>query len=140
VSERGDKIAQAAEAMVGIPFRHQGRNPKVGVDCVGVVLCAVWSAGCDLPDCLGYGPLPRSEVLLAELEKRARRIHMDDAQPGDVLLFQYRPELPMHFAVLVWNNYVVHAHGSTGKVVRHRLSPAWAMRLHSIWRAEGVDG
>ena len=79
-------------------------------------------------------------LVLGELQQRARRIHRDDAEPGDILLFQYRADMPMHFAVLIYNNYVVHAHGSTGKVVKHRLSPAWAMRLHSIWRAEGVDG
>lgn len=140
MSAKGDIIAAAADSMVGVPFKHAGRNPKVGLDCVGVVLCSVWSAGCDLPDCIGYGPLPRHEVVLAELDKRAKRLHMDDAQPGDVLLFEYRREMPMHFAVLLSNNYIVHAHGATGKVVKHRLSPAWAMRLHSIWRAEGVDG
>lgn len=140
MSAKGDIIAAAASDMVGTPFRHQGRNPKSGVDCAGVVLCAVWSAGCELPDCIGYGPQPKADVLLAELQQRARRIHRDDAEPGDIMLFQYRADMPMHFAVLLANEYVVHAHGSTGKVIKHRLTPAWAARLHSIWRAEGVDG
>lgn len=108
-----------------------------GVDCVGVVLCAVWSAGLDIPDCIGYGPLPKSDVLLEELAKRARRLHRDDAEPGDILIFQYRPELPMHFAVMVGASYMVHSHQSTGCVVKHRLTNAWAERLHSIWRVEG---
>lgn len=140
MSTKGEQIAAAAEAMVGTPFRHQGRNPRSGVDCVGVVLCSVWSAGCELPDCFGYGPLPKADMLLAELGKRARRVHRDDAQPGDVLVFAYKPELPMHFAVLVGAEHIVHAHGSTGRVIKHRLTNAWNNRLHSIWRAEGVDG
>ena len=137
MSTKGEQIAAAAEAMVGTPFRHQGRNPRSGVDCVGVVLCSVWSAGLDITDCIGYGPLPKSDVLLEELGKRARRVHRDDAQPGDVLIFQYKADLPIHFAVLVGSEHMVHAHSSTGKVVKHRLTNAWAARLHSIWRAEG---
>lgn len=140
MSIKGDMIAAAADAMVGVPFKHQGRNPHAGVDCAGLVLCSVWSAGCELPDCIGYGPQPQAHVLLAELQQRARRIHRDDAEPGDILLFQYRVEMPMHFAVLLANNYVVHAHGQTGKVIKHRLTAARAERLHSIWRVEGVDG
>jgi hypothetical protein len=46
----------------------------------------------------------------------------------------------MHFAVLVGVEHIVHAHGSTGRVIKHRLTNAWNNRLHSIWRAEGVDG
>lgn len=140
MSARGDMIAAAADGMVGTPFKHQGRNPKAGVDCAGVVLCSVWSAGCELPDCIGYGPQPKADVLLEELQQRARRVHRDDAEPGDIMLFQYRADMPMHFAVLLANEYVVHAHGSTGKVIKHRLTSAWSARLHSIWRAEGVNG
>jgi len=140
MSNKGDMIAQAANAMVGVPFKHQGRNPKAGVDCAGLVLCAVWSAGCELPDCIGYGPQPKADVLLAELQQRARCIHLDDAEPGDILLFEYRKDMPMHFAVLLANNYIVHAHGQTGRVIRQRLTSARSERLHSIWRVEGAHG
>ena len=43
----------------------------------------------------------------------------------------------MHFAVMVGASYMVHSHQSTGCVVKHRLTNAWAERLHSIWRVEG---
>lgn len=93
-----------------------------------------------MPDCVGYGPLPRTEVLMQELAARTKRVHLDDANPGDILLFQYRPDMPMHFAILLPNHFMVHAHNSTGKVVKHRLSVAWTKRLHSIWRTEKTHG
>ena len=126
--------------MVGVPFRHRGRNPKIGVDCAGVVLCSVWAAGCELPDCIGYGPQPKSDFLLDELKKRAQRVHRDDAEPGDILLFQYRVDMPMHFGVLLSNNYVVHAHSTTGRVIKHKITAAWSSRLHSIWRVATDHG
>ena len=32
-----EAIAAAAEQLVGVRFLHQGRDPLVGLDCVGVV-------------------------------------------------------------------------------------------------------
>lgn len=133
IGTRGEQIAAAAEAMVGIPFRHQGRNPKLGVDCVGVVLCSVWAAGCEVPDCLGYGPIPNASMLMRELEGRADRVHMDDAMPGDVMLFQ-RHGSPTHFGIMVAGNHFVHAHQKTGSVRKDELSRLWRSLLHSIWR------
>lgn len=140
MSETGNKIAAAAIDMVGTPFRHQGRKPRSGLDCAGVVLCSVWSAGCDVPECLGYGPIPKTDVLLTELAARLHRVHRDDCEPGDIILFEYRPNLPMHFAVLVGQEQIVHAHSVTGCVVQHRMTQAWTSRIHSIWRVKEQHG
>jgi cell wall-associated NlpC family hydrolase len=130
----GERIAEAAMAMVGTPFTHRGRNPRTGVDCAGHVLCSHWAAGREVPDAIGYGPLPRVEVLMAGLESRARRVHMDDAEAGDVLLFTTANRRPIHFGIMVGAETFTHAHQSTGCVVLSRLSRAWRSLLHSIWR------
>lgn len=134
------EIANAALRMVGTPFKHRGRSPGAGLDCVGVVLCAVWSAKLDLPDCIGYGPLPKPDYLLHELGKRARRIAWPQAHNGDVLLFEHRGHDPMHFGILVLNNYVVHARRAAGKVVKDQLTDALRLKVHSIWRPEAMHG
>ena len=133
-------IADAALGMVGTPFKHRGRKPGVALDCVGVVLCAVWSAGCDLPDCIGYGPLPKADYLLQELGKRAKRIAWTSAHAGDVLLFEHRGNDPMHFGILVHGDAVVHARRAAGKVIKEHLSEPLRMKVHSIWRPEGING
>lgn len=132
-------IASAAVRCIGTPFGHRGRIPGIRLDCAGLVLVSHWSAGVDLPDCIGYGPLPRRSVLMSELELRAERIHRDDSEPGDIVLFEGRPNYPMHFGILLGPESFVHAHQAANGTVQTRLSKAWSMRLHSIWRA-AVDG
>lgn len=41
----GAAIAAAARALVGVPFRLQGRDPALGLDCVGLVGAAMRAAG-----------------------------------------------------------------------------------------------
>ncbi len=130
-----DKIAAAALSFVGTPFAHRGRKPGVALDCAGVVLCACWAAGVELPDCIGYGPLPVPSVLMSELADRAWLVHRDDAGPGDVLLFgSGATGRPMHFGILTAPTRFVHAHGTVGRTIEHALSRRWAAHLHSIWR------
>ena len=40
----GAAIAAAARALVGVPFRLQGRDPALGLDCVGLVGAAMRAA------------------------------------------------------------------------------------------------
>ena len=43
----GDALAQAAQNLIGSPFRLHGRNRETGLDCIGVVGAAL--AGCGRP-------------------------------------------------------------------------------------------
>ena len=37
----GDALAQAAQKLIGSPFRLHGRNRETGLDCIGVVGAAL---------------------------------------------------------------------------------------------------
>jgi cell wall-associated NlpC family hydrolase len=41
----GERVAAAAFALVGTPFRLRGRDPRTGLDCVGLALAAFGRAG-----------------------------------------------------------------------------------------------
>ncbi|MFM5906091.1 MAG: hypothetical protein ACKOPO_00640 [Novosphingobium sp.] len=41
----GEDLARAAEALVGVPFRLHGRDPASGLDCIGLLECALRSVG-----------------------------------------------------------------------------------------------
>jgi cell wall-associated NlpC family hydrolase len=41
----GERVAAAALALVGTPFRLHGRDPLTGLDCVGLAACALTMAG-----------------------------------------------------------------------------------------------
>ena len=50
----GCQLAAAALYLVGAPFRLHGRDPRTGVDCVGLVLLALEGAGLRVPDIPRY--------------------------------------------------------------------------------------
>ncbi|WP_375245428.1 hypothetical protein, partial [Qipengyuania pacifica] len=41
----GDALAQAAQNLIGSPFRLHGRNRETGLDCIGVVGAALADCG-----------------------------------------------------------------------------------------------
>lgn len=110
----------------GTPYRHQGRLPDVGVDCVGPLILAARHFGLQPPefDVTGYTAQPDGSlepILDAYLIPTLR----DQLGLGDVVLNGFRFERPRHIAIIVaqaWGEWVMlHANGITGKVQRERL-------------------
>jgi cell wall-associated NlpC family hydrolase len=131
-------IADAARTFVGTPFVHQGRQPGIGLDCAGVVLCAAWESGLSLPEVADYGRMPKVEHLVAHLSERARPVEVGYLAPGDVLLFAWRSRQPAHFAV--WDEgCIVHAYEAAGRTLLQQFAQAWRSRLQSCWRLRGAD-
>ena len=110
----------AAEALVGVRFRLQGRDPATGLDCVGVIVAAYAAAGVRLA-ALGDYPLRgmalrRAEALLAA----AGLVPVRGATaPGDVGLFAL-PARQLHLALLAPGR-IIHADAGQRRVV---LAPA----------------
>lgn len=127
-SRRAD-IVTLARSYIGTPFRHQGRSPGHGLDCIGVIVCigrALELFDYDLPD---YPRLPHGDMVLGPHVARAgfRPLPLSTARPGDVLMFRVLRE-PQHVA-LITGRGVLHAWLQAGAVVEHRLEPFWHSRI-----------
>lgn len=117
--------------MVGVRFRPQGRDPALGVDCVGLVWAAYAAAGYvllaprDYP-LRGWG---RGRIVAA-LEVAGFRV-VADARDGDVALLAL-PAGQFHLG-LIARGRMVHAHAGLRRVVEVPLG-----ELHdaAIWRLE----
>ncbi len=40
-----EDFVRVARSYIGTPFHHQGRLPGVGLDCAGVIVCALAECG-----------------------------------------------------------------------------------------------
>lgn len=131
----GAVVAARALDLVGVSFKLHGRQPEVGLDCVGVVAAAL--AGC------GNGIEPPCDYTLrgehldrisAFLDRDCfRALNREVARPGDILLC--RPAVrQLHFAV-VTNAGAVHAHAGLGRVAMTPLPLPWPVVGH--WRYVG---
>lgn len=112
----------AARALVGARFRPQGRSPELGLDCVGLVLCAfALSEETVRRDYRMRGDHKRE--LLATLAGPFRRITPSQKRAGDVLLLKVAAE-QLHLAILTAGGFV-HADARRGRVVETPGIPPW---------------
>ena len=107
---RRSKILAAAEACVGKPFRHQGRNPEIGIDCLGLAIyCAKQAGYGDVPDDRTYNARVTSHDLRAGLTKYCRKKLPKDLLPGDIVLLQLKDEpTPRHIGIYT-GTHIIHA-------------------------------
>lgn len=127
-----------ARACLGTRFRHQGRLPGVGLDCVGLIVHVVRAMGIGDYDYIHYGRLPYGGTLEHHLGKAGLTV-IDQAQalPGDVLLFKF-DAAPQHVAIMTGHG-MIHAYLLARRVVEHRLDQHWASRLCGAFQFPGID-
>ena len=122
-------FAERARALVGCPFRPQGRDPEAGLDCIGVIATTF-----DIPVeqvardyRLRGGELSRLRV---ELGRYFRRVSATALRPGDLLLFSIGAT-QMHLAVQTERGFV-HADAGLRRVVETPGPASW--HLLSVFR------
>ncbi|MBK5910560.1 hypothetical protein CCR85_03520 [Rhodothalassium salexigens] len=131
------RLIAGARTCLGTPFRHQGREPGLGLDCIGVIVVAARAAGFHPRDRRDYGRIPRGTLLETALVAAGLRpVDPAEAVPGDVLVFTL-DRWPRHVALRTGRG-MIHAWGEVGRVVEHRLSPDWADALTATYRFPGV--
>lgn len=129
-------IAERALRMLGTPFRHQGRQPGVGVDCLGLVVCAIGGRALELDEC-DYAELPDGERLSAALEAHFAPLpvdYADDAPTGAVLAFRAgRESHPRHLAIRTDAGMVHARRGDRRGVVEVGLDGHWNKVFVGAW-------
>jgi cell wall-associated NlpC family hydrolase len=113
-------IVERARLLVGCAFRSQGRDPKLGLDCVGLVMNAFR---------IEPGQVRRNYRLKgshkSELESQLSSFFrsVTSPQPGDVLLCQIA-HMQVHLAIHCGDSFV-HADARLRRVVETPGQPCW---------------
>jgi NlpC/P60 family putative phage cell wall peptidase len=134
-----ERVIAEARSWIGTPYKHQASLKGVGCDCLGL-LRGIWRAlyGTEPELTPAYAPdwaEANGEERLAEAARRhLAEIALNEAQPGDVLLFRWRPHLPAkHAAILVAPDRITHAHDGAA-VAEVYFAPFWRRRLAFAFR------
>jgi NlpC/P60 family putative phage cell wall peptidase len=137
-------ILAEARDWIGTPYMHQASAKGAGCDCLGLVR-GVWRAL--------YGPEPEAtpaytpdwaeragaETLLDAARRNMRETAIEDAAPGDVLLFRMHAQAPAkHCAILDEEARIIHAYWGRA-VVRSRFAPWWRARCAAAFSFPGVS-
>lgn len=132
------RFVEAVRFTVGTPYKHRGRIAGVGLDCVGVPMCALAMCGLTLPEPPPYGTFPGS--IIHGLIQHCDEVPLCDRTEGDLLAIMWKDE-PRHAVVIVDRgddgiDMIVHALARLGKVAMHPMSRSY--RVHSCWRFREV--
>ena len=140
------RAAIIAEALrwTGTPYQHQASLIGIGADCLGLVR-GVWRA-CVGPEPEAAGPYSPDwaeasgqERLFEAGSRFFTPVSLAAAQPGDVLLFRWRENVPAkHLAILTTSDLMVHAHDGAS-VAEVSLSPWWRRRLAYAFAFPGSE-
>jgi hypothetical protein len=131
----GDKIADAAIALVGCPFKLRGRRAEAGVDCVGLAGLALANAGraVDIPD--DY--VMRGDYMgrISAFFDGNGFVRLADAETeaGDFLVSRTASR-QLHL-LIVADTGAVHAHAGLRRVVLTPFPLPWPIVGH--WRFIG---
>jgi murein DD-endopeptidase / murein LD-carboxypeptidase len=116
--------AKRALALLGVPFRPQGRDPAIGLDCAGLCLNAY-----SLPERLGRCDYRlrghHATEVIAALAGRFGRISPRQKRPGDLLLLSVAED-QLHLAICTEQGFV-HADARQRRVVHTPGEPDWAI-------------
>lgn len=108
IQSSGERIAAAAEELVGSPYRFGGSGPE-DFDCSGLVFYVHRENGIDVPR------------TAAEQFLLARAVTLEELQAGDLVFFRNGGPEVNHVGVYVGKGAMVHAPKSGRPVTRSRL-------------------
>lgn len=122
-----EEVCGEARAWIGTPWKHLGRT-RHGIDCVGLVVQVCRVLGLSDYDLAAYPREPKGpEFLQHFLKAGGRRLPLDNAMPGDLILFR-EGRFPCHVAIVVDGRSgpaIVHAHATRRKVLEEPLAGEW---------------
>ena len=125
-------IISAARSACDVPFRHQGRDPAIGLDCIGLIAHIARIFGLPHQDRLDYGRTPGNGELEAALDRQPCLERISSLEPACVVLFRISRS-PQHVGIYTGES-MVHAWSDAGKVCEHPLDDRWRSRIVRMYR------
>lgn len=131
-------IIEEARSWIGTPYLHQASLKGIGCDCLGL-LRGVWKGVMgsepELPP--PYSPdwaEAGADTLVAAARKYLAEVDVDTFEPGDVLLFRWRDNMPAkHCAIATSPDTMIHAHDGAC-VTEVTFHPWWRRHLAYAFR------
>ena len=137
--KRDDLINKVREYL-DTPFVHQGRVPGEGLDCAGMIVCALQALEYTVVDVVDYPRVPSQGKFIGLVREYCDEIPLNEILPADLMMFAFKTE-PQHIAVVSSINpiMIIHSYQSSEKVVEHNLGGKWSSRLKACFRLRGVE-
>lgn len=133
------RLHEAARQYLEVPFAHQGRDPSIAIDCIGLGVLACRDCGLPVPDWVDYAVDYRRDPHGNLLRDRMRSVFgdplpLEQMQAGDIVAIFYGGPL-RHLGIVGERDYagtthltLIHTDSRIGMVVEHRIDEGWMGR------------
>jgi hypothetical protein len=126
-----------------VPFLHQGRDPAVGLDCLGLLEHLAHKQGYMTDVSFrNYPHTPNGRAMYRKLKTYLDEIPRESARRGDVYQLKFRQN-PQHLALRVSDDdppMVIHAENRTHRrVVAQPLNDEMVLSIHAAFRLRQED-
>lgn len=111
-----EKVIAAAKALLGSPFHHAGRDPKIGIDCAGLIIAVGAAVGSGITGPTDYQPRGDFSAMMAELSAQLADTDRPVNTPGNIISISYRLAAA-HCAIVIDHGQIVHAISNRGTVI-----------------------
>lgn len=141
---RREDIIREARTLLGVPYRHQGRDPAIGIDCVGEVLVVAHRLGYATNfHFTAYERDPDPELFVGLMREHLEEIAITDLRPADVPCVRFpRRKEPQHVGILVPGTFelmMIHSlHNKTINRVVEEPYRKWQEHTMHAFRFRGV--
>jgi cell wall-associated NlpC family hydrolase len=132
-----NEIVYIAKGLVGVPYRHQGRNQS-GLDCAGLIIVIAHMLELTDKDTTNYSRRPNVHEFTAfMIEAGCTQLPMAQLAHGDILRLN-TSGWPVHLGVYEIDDrgqeWYTHAYLPHKKVTRDPLTATVKAQLSSVWR------
>ena len=119
---RGQKLAKAAAQFIGLRFQLHGRDPRQGLDCIGLVACSLEAVGCKPEAPSGYRLRNSNLRPWLNCAEQSGLTPINGAiESGDIILI--KPGAGQYHLVIAENaSSAIHAHAGIRKIVRQKIA------------------
>lgn len=147
------RLDHAARHYLGVPFGHQGRNPQIEIDCIGLLYLACRDAGlaCASEDRNDYSQHPHAGLLESNLIRIfGDPLPLGQMQAGDIVALRYGGPI-RHVGIVGEVLYggvpylsLIHTDRMRGCVTEHRitedlLNPRKRPCIAGVYRPEPIQ-
>lgn len=130
-------IFLTARTCVGSPFRHQGRSPAQGLDCVGLIVYTLNAIGLKNVDFRDYKKIPVKNAISSHAGRAGfTQKAKSDMTAGDLVIMRFGRYI--EHAVIVSDRGIIHACEKYGKVVEHSLDMEWQSKIISVYKFPNI--
>jgi cell wall-associated NlpC family hydrolase len=135
-----ETIQEQARKYLGIPWRHQGRNPDVGIDCAGLVVLIAKDLGLSNYDAVNYHRNPMNDAFIRHFADNMEKRRIVDRKMGDVVLFKDKM-FSCHSGIVTFKNgqeHLLHAYAKRKQVIEEPFTEEWRKKISYCFRFHGV--